>query len=79
MTLDECIAYLEHVSSERKARSKKARQILKYLQELKELKEIIVDEPDDNYRTLEDYGFKRNIGDCPADEVLKLMERGYAK
>ncbi len=50
---------------------------MKYLLELKELKEIIVDEPDDNYRTLEDYGLESNIGDCPADEVLKLMERGY--
>ena len=77
MTLDECIIYLENVSAEKKPRSRKARQILKYLLELKELKEIIVDESDDNYRTLEDYGFKRNIGDCPADEVLKLMERGY--
>jgi len=35
MTLDECIAYLENVSSERKPRSRKARQILNYLQEYK--------------------------------------------
>ena len=35
MTLDECIAYLENVSSERKPRSRKARQILNYLQDYK--------------------------------------------
>ena len=35
MTLDECITYLEHVSSERKPRSRKARQILNYLQDYK--------------------------------------------
>jgi hypothetical protein len=39
MTLDECITYLEHVSSERKPRSRKARQILNYLQELKDVKD----------------------------------------
>ena len=35
MTLDECITYLENVSSERKPRSRKARQILNYLQDYK--------------------------------------------
>ena len=35
MTLDECIAYLQNVSLERKPRSRKARQIIKYLQEYK--------------------------------------------
>ena len=39
MTLDECITYLQNVSSERKPRSRKARQIIKYLEELKERKE----------------------------------------
>lgn len=39
MTLDECIAYLQNVSSERKPRSRKARQILRYLIELKERNE----------------------------------------
>ena len=39
MTLDECIAYLENVSLERKPRSRKARQILNYLQELKDVKD----------------------------------------
>jgi hypothetical protein len=39
MTLDECIAYLENVSSERKPRSRKARQILRYLIELKKRRE----------------------------------------
>ena len=39
MTLDECIAYLENVSAEKKPRSRKARQIFKYLQELKDIKE----------------------------------------
>lgn len=35
MTLDECITYLQNVSSERKPRSRKARQIIKYLEKLK--------------------------------------------
>lgn len=39
LTLDECITYLQNVSSERKPRSRKARQIIKYLEELKERKE----------------------------------------
>lgn len=39
MTLDECITYLQNVSSERKPRSRKARQILNYLQELKDVKD----------------------------------------
>lgn len=39
MTLDECIAYLQNVSLERKPRSRKARQILRYLIELKERNE----------------------------------------
>ena len=39
MTIDECIAYLENVSAEKKSRSRKARQILKYLRELKERRE----------------------------------------
>lgn len=77
MTLDEWIDWLE-LDAEGLHLGKAERvELLEMLIELKELKEIIVDEPDDNYRTLEDYGFKRNIGDCPADEVLKLMERGY--
>ena len=37
MTLDECITYLQNVSSERKPRSRKARQILNYLQDYKEI------------------------------------------
>ena len=39
MTLDEYITYLQNVSSERKPRSRKARQIIKYLEELKERRE----------------------------------------
>lgn len=46
MTLDECIAYLQNVSSERKPRSRKARQILVYLNELKQIRgfsEFLID------------------------------------
>lgn len=39
LTLGECITYLQNVSSERKPRSRKARQIIKYLEELKKRKE----------------------------------------
>lgn len=39
MTLDECITYLQNVSSERKPRSRKAWQIIKYLEELKRYRE----------------------------------------
>ena len=35
MTLDDCIKYMENVSSERKPRSRKARHILRYLRDLK--------------------------------------------
>jgi hypothetical protein len=35
MTIDECIAYLQNVSKEKKTRSRKARQILNYLQDYK--------------------------------------------
>lgn len=48
MTLDECIAYLENVSAEKKPRSRKARQILKYLQELKDIIEITCKEVQGN-------------------------------
>ena len=46
MSIDECIAYLEKVSSERKPRSRKARKILKYLNELKQIRgfsEFLID------------------------------------
>lgn len=43
MTLDECIAYLQNVSSERKPRSRKARQVLQYLMELKRCRKFIDD------------------------------------
>lgn len=46
MMLDECIAYLQNVSAEGTARSRKARQILVYLNELKQIRgfsEFLID------------------------------------
>lgn len=40
MSIDECIAYLENVSAEKKPRSRKARRIIEHLKELKRYKEV---------------------------------------
>ena len=40
MSIDECIAYLENVSAEKKPRSRKARGIIEHLKELKRYKEV---------------------------------------
>ena len=51
MSIDECIAYLENVAAEKKPRSRKARQIIKYLQELKAYRER--EDKEDEERALE--------------------------
>jgi hypothetical protein len=63
MTLDECIAYLQNVSLERKPRSRKARQILNYLQEYKAVLEQ--NQYDKGYKD----GYKAGWNSCIRDSA----------
>ena len=69
MTLDECIAYLENVSLERKTRrrSRKARQLLKYLQELKNVKDNGSDS--EIGQKIYDEGYKKGWNSCISDSA----------
>ena len=71
MTLDECIAYLVNVSAEKKPRSRKARQILKYLQELKDIKERGV--RSEVGKELFDKGYKSGWNSCISDRANGWM------
>lgn len=69
MTIDECIVYLQNVSKEKKPRSRKARQIIKYLQEYKAIKGL------DKYHYNNGYkdGYKAGWNSCISDSANGWM------